>query len=539
MKKLFLIAMLSLLGVTQLSAQDTDYAPFVREGVKWICFYYNEGSSPVSYDVYFQQPGRNYFTLELKGDAEYNGKQYTAMHLYSGKEINPEADTVLMYLREQDKIVYALVPNGKTYPGYKIGLCGNSAITTAVNAGVEFILFDFNDPGTYYEQMCQYRITHYNKQFEYLGSDDILIADSRSKRHTFKIDGYYELYIIEGIGIDGYNPCCPFHYMDLMFGSIYPAYYLSHVEENGEIIYKGINYEYMAPWDGRLPLAREGMKWVNEKVIINQGDTTRYYYTYEIKGEIPHRDLMCKQCHYYTGPCIDEKNDSVICLLQDLYYWYGVNDVENHAMEKVVKENRNLLKHDPIDYGYTNDYDFGELYFIHHDDLLQGYPNSTVSEYLWRQKGRSNTWLLNTDNFYRIEDIEIDGYRCNRLVYVDEQGEPLAYLMEGIGFDSRDMGDLLTPFTRQPDPDAEYQEYCGLSHVINRDGKIIYKGMRYDADRVEAMYNDINGDGKVDVADVTALIRKVLNSESMTIPGFNATPDVSDVTKLIKYVLTH
>ena len=111
-------------------------------------------------------------------------------------------------------------------------------------------------------------------------------------------------------------------------------------------------------------------------------------------------------------------------------------------------------------------------------------------------------------------------------------------MVGGIGFDSREMGDLLTPFTRKPDPDAEYQEWCGLSHVI-KDGKIIYKGMRYDADRVEAMYNDINGDGKVDVADVTALIRKVLNSESMTIPGFNATPDVSDVTKLIKYVLTH
>ena len=31
-----------------------------------------------------------------------------------------------------------------------------------------------------------------------------------------------------------------------------------------------------------LPLVREGVKWVNEKVIINHGDTTKYYYTYEI-----------------------------------------------------------------------------------------------------------------------------------------------------------------------------------------------------------------------------------------------------------------
>jgi len=40
------------------------------------------------------------------------------------------------------------------------------------------------------------------------------------------------------------------------------------------------------------------------------------------------------------------------------------------------------------------------------------------------------------------------------------------------------MGDLLTPFTRKPDPDADHQEWCGLSHVV-KDGKIIYKGMRY------------------------------------------------------------
>ena len=52
-------------------------------------------------------------------------------------------------------------------------------------------------------------------------------------------------------------------------------------------------------------------------------------------------------------------------------------------------------------------------------------------------------------------------------------------MVEGIGFDSRNMGDLLTPFTREPDPDADYQEYCGLCHVV-KDGQIIYKGMRYD-----------------------------------------------------------
>ena len=73
--------------------------------------------------------------------------------------------------------------------------------------------------------------------------------------------------------------------------------------------------------------------------------------------------------------------------------------------------------------------------------------------------------------------------RCNRFAYIGDDGEVKAYIVEGIGFDSYDMGDLLTPFTRKPDPNADYQEYCGLSHVI-KDGKIIYKGMRYNPDNM-------------------------------------------------------
>ena len=35
----------------------------------------------------------------------------------------------------------------------------------------------------------------------------------------------------------------------------------------------------VAQWDSSdyLPIVREGVKWVNEKVIINHGDTTSYY----------------------------------------------------------------------------------------------------------------------------------------------------------------------------------------------------------------------------------------------------------------------
>ncbi len=92
--------------------------------------------------------------------------------------------------------------------------------------------------------------------------------------------------------------------------------------------------------------------------------------------------------------------------------------------------------------------------------------------------------IFSRENYVEIEPILVDGEQCSRFAYLDEDGNPQAYIVEGIGFDSRDMGDLLTPFTRRPDPDAEYQEWCGLSHVI-KDGEIIYKGLCYDEKRVQ------------------------------------------------------
>ena len=75
MKKYLIIVLLSLLGFSQsVSAQESEYVPFVREGVQWVCYYNNIGSYPYK-DQYFH-PGKNYFTLEIKGDTLIDGKTY-------------------------------------------------------------------------------------------------------------------------------------------------------------------------------------------------------------------------------------------------------------------------------------------------------------------------------------------------------------------------------------------------------------------------------------------------------------------------------
>ena len=228
-----------------------------------------------------------------------------------------------------------------------------------------------------------------------------------------------------------------------------------------------------------LPLVREGVKWVNEKVIINHGDTTKYYYTYEIQGDDPNRHWYsggnAKLCHYYTGNHIDFSNDSIISSLEGKSpVTLAVDCYNNWALEKITEENRNLIK---------------RLFWVGIDDgeslYIMDFKNSiririSIHDYICYQ---TEPPILTEENFIEVEPIEIDGCLCPRVAYVDELGEPKAYLVNGIGFDSYNMGDLLTPFTREPDPDADYQEYCGLCHVV-KDGQIIYKGMRYTPDNM-------------------------------------------------------
>jgi len=118
----------------------------------------------------------------------------------------------------------------------------------------------------------------------------------------------------------------------------------------------------------------------------------------------------------------------------------------------------------------------------------------------------------------------------------------LAYIVQGIGFDSRDMGDLLTPFTRKPDPDADYQEYCGLSHVI-KDGKIIYKGSHFNPNAI-VLPGDVDGDGEITIADANSVIDIVVmggNAGHTRVPASDRNGDgevtIADVNAIIDIIL--
>ena len=232
MRKTFLISVLALLGMSQVAAQEYEYVPFVREGVKWVYFYDN--SDAIINPDY--EPGKHYFKLELKGDTVINGKTYKAMHKYSGSSINWENDTIPVYLREEDKIVYGIIPDGKKYYDCPVG----HTFDTFYN-GQEFVLYDFVDPVRWWDN---YINIGWNDIFYFQSMDTISLGNQYAKRYYWKESETWDYYQVEGVGADAeFNGYTLFPLKDIYVYSMNVFFYLSHVIENGRIIYKGIHYD--------------------------------------------------------------------------------------------------------------------------------------------------------------------------------------------------------------------------------------------------------------------------------------------------------
>ena len=474
MKKKIIFTLLALVGMTQAVAQEYEYVPFVREGVKWV-YYINDYNYHVDF---YTDPARGdnkaYRTLEIKGDTVINGKFYKALHLYSGESINEENDIIPVFLREEDKKVYGIIPDSMKHDHCLIynNLDGYLNGQDHWYRGEEFLIYDFQDPVAQWENLLNGLADEdFSYFYQHLYIDTIPLGNKLAKRYVGQI--WTEYQTIEGVGLIGENST-PFRlFMPWSMGIHDEVYGLEKVEENGEVIYPQNNME-----DRYMPLIREGVKWVNEHMTVNHGDTTRYYYTYEFKGNHPITGkwgLQRKALYRYEelNHQLDIEHDSIVAGMRGNGAF--VSFINNEPLNDVINQDRDMIDFFGIssDYDFDDDYDYGHHLLYGMCTNSSGWLNSKYYYTIFQREP-----FLNDDNFVKADPIMIDGYRCSRIAYLDEQGDTVAYIVEGIGFDSYDMGDLLTPFTRQPDHDADYQEWCGLSHVV-KDGKIIYKGMRY------------------------------------------------------------
>ena len=161
MKRLLIISIFTLLGMYQAVAQEYEYVPFVREGVKWVYSIWEEylienPDDPTRGDNWY------YRTLELRGDTVINDKTYKAMHKCVADEMSEPSDVIPIYLREEDKRVYGIVPDGKFYDDAPIGdfRYGTQEYYNAIHSGQEFLLYDFTDPIAYWDSINNHNYTN-------------------------------------------------------------------------------------------------------------------------------------------------------------------------------------------------------------------------------------------------------------------------------------------------------------------------------------------------------------------------------------------
>ena len=238
MKKTFLISVLALLGMTQAVAQEYEYVPFVREGVKWVYYYINT----VKEQIPDLAKGKYYITLEIKGKCEIGGKEYMAMHKYRGKTLNTENDTIPIYLREEDKVVYGIIPEGKFYNDCPIG---SSYMDFEIYNGQEFILYDFRDPVSYLDGMINKYGDMLPKAYEPAYEDYVDLGGIMAKRYVgMMYGGAHEFSYIEGVGydtqFDGYTL---YMFGGHALGMETTIFHFSHMEQDGNVIYKGYHYD--------------------------------------------------------------------------------------------------------------------------------------------------------------------------------------------------------------------------------------------------------------------------------------------------------
>ena len=100
-----------------------------------------------------------------------------------------------------------------------------------------------------------------------------------------------------------------------------------------------------------LPIVREGVQWVNEKVIVNNGDTTRFYYKYEFSGDDSTMRIN-KALYYYTGDYLDVERDSLIAGMREgLYGNDYVTCLRNNALNKTWRDEKTVCKNRGIPIG--------------------------------------------------------------------------------------------------------------------------------------------------------------------------------------------
>ena len=259
------------------------------------------------------------------------------------------------------------------------------------------------------------------------------------------------------------------------------------------------------------PLLREGVKWVcfETKYAEDCGyyEECDLFYAIEVKGDSIVDGTTYKKC-----------------------YRYPLSEWEKPFIKSSTKEPIALLREEGtkvyIISSKDNSFYEGQDYYW--------YP-------IWKNMLEGQDGILydfsDSDHFDPLGETEVEGRICK--TYEFTGGYMEGVFVEGIGYDSQEDGDLLLPGYLGPFTVGYTYSCIGLHHVEDAAGNIIYKGANYG----KYARRDMNGDRKLDVEDVNAVINLILETadpsqyETSGDANSDGKVDVEDVNAAINFIL--
>ena len=254
--KLLLLVMTALAcwsGI-EVQAQEYEYVPLVREGVKRV-YLFDKGVDENGPFVYY--------TEEMRGETTINGNQYKNLYRYYGDELDVNTTAPYAYVREADKKVYAVLDEENRLADGDFNVYQNGVPiikTEDFETTGEYFIYDFNDIGAFYAE-------HYSAM-QVISTDEIEVNGCLSK--AYYLDAEHKYLILEGVG--SVTDCgLLFPRTGRWVNGPHPhTLGLSHVIEGGEMVYKSPRYDELR--DKLSPTAVNDLK----KDETLQGDN-RYY----------------------------------------------------------------------------------------------------------------------------------------------------------------------------------------------------------------------------------------------------------------------
>ena len=329
---------------------------------------------------------------------------------------------------------------------------------------------------------------HLNEQFNgvahVVGEDFVCVNGVSRKRLT--IDSgcdcvNYMYYVVEGVGIS-LDECVM--YLGVGNGS-HPCRMVS-CSENGETIF---TYEDFSKQDDYVPLVREGVVW--EYVGESDDPLPKHsLYTLEFNGTTT---IDGKLYHKIYRTDYDKQGNA-----QNPYFVAFVRE-ENKIVSVYIDT-------------YEQDEDFYYTYWWMMPKTLYDFSKPMfLPDEAYILFGDDGPYNYNT-NYYPSSSIEVEvGETTRKGYFIDHGNDDESFkTIEGIGVDC-DFGDLLIPYRTYY---TGFNPMASLAAVYEN-GELVYKGRAYEkAQRLKnPVEGDVNDDGVVTSADITALYNYLLDSD--------------------------